>query len=105
MTVTLELENAMQRHAEQAANLMKQLASPARLMILCALVDRELSVNALNKKVALSQSALSQHLARLRHAGLVTWRKDKQTVFYRLQGTEVVQVIGVLKNIYCPEQE
>jgi len=105
MMVSVDLEHAMHKHAGQASQLMKQLSSPARLLILCALVDRELSVNALNKKVSLSQSALSQHLARLRYAGLVAWRKEKQTVFYRLQRTEVLQVLSVLKTIYCPEQE
>lgn len=97
------LENVMQQHAEEAASLMKQLSSPVRLMILCALANAELSVNELNDKVSLSQSALSQHLAKLRSAGLVTTRKDKQTVFYRLAGTEVSQIISVLKTIYCPD--
>lgn len=96
-------ETIMYRHAEDAALLMKQLSSPARLMILCALESAELSVNELNDKVALSQSALSQHLAKLRSAGLVSTRKDKQLVFYRLAGTDVSQVIAVLKSIYCPE--
>jgi len=97
------LEHPMQQYAEQAALLMKQLSSPVRLMILCALDNSELSVNELNDKVALSQSALSQHLAKLRSAGLVTTRKDKQLVFYRLAGTEVSQIIALLKTIYCPE--
>lgn len=94
----------MQKHAEDAALLMKQLSSPVRLMILCALDNAELSVNELNDKVALSQSALSQHLAKLRSSGLVSTRKDKQSVYYRLAGTEVSQIITVLKTIYCPEQ-
>jgi len=97
------LEQAMQAHADQAATLMKQLSSPARLMILCALDEAELSVTEMNNKVPLSQSALSQHLAKLRSAGLVVTRKEKQTVFYRLQGSEVTQIINVLKKIYCPE--
>ena len=96
------LENAMEAHAQEAANLMKELSSSSRLMILCALADSELSVNELNEKISLSQSALSQHLARLRHAGLVSTRKDKQTVFYRLAGTAVIDVINVLRTIYCP---
>jgi len=97
------LESVMKQHAEEAALLMKQLSSPVRLMILCALDNAELSVNELNDKVALSQSALSQHLAKLRSTGLVVTRKDKQSVFYRLAGTEVSQIIAVLKTIYCPE--
>jgi DNA-binding transcriptional ArsR family regulator len=98
------LEIVMKQHAEEAALLMKQLSSPVRLMILCALDNEELSVNELNDKVALSQSALSQHLAKLRSAGLVSTRRDKQSVYYRLAGTEVSQIIAVLKTIYCPEQ-
>lgn len=97
------LENVMKAHAEEAALLMKQLSSPVRLMILCALDNEELSVNELNDKVALSQSALSQHLAKLRASGLVSTRKHKQSVYYRLAGTEVSQVIAVLKTIYCPQ--
>lgn len=100
--MSANLENAMQAHAEEAAMLMKQLSSPARLLILCALVESELAVNELNEKVQLSQSALSQHLAKLREANLVATRKEKQTVFYRLKGSEVIQIMAVLKNIYCP---
>ncbi|WP_438969804.1 ArsR/SmtB family transcription factor [Methylophaga sp.] len=99
------LEQTMQEHAEQAAMLMKQLSSPFRLMILCALVDAESSVNELNDKVDLSQSALSQHLAKLRQSGLVTTRKEKQTVYYRLAGDEIVKIISVLKDIYCPVEK
>jgi len=98
------LENSMQEHAEKAATMLKQMSSPARLMILCALVESEMAVNELNERIQLSQSALSQHLAKLREAKLVSTRKEKQTVFYRLKGKEVIQIIGVLKNIYCPTQ-
>lgn len=88
-------------HASSAAQLLKQLSNPHRLMLLCTLIDGELSVGELNQRVPLSQSALSQHLASLRDAELVATRKDKQQVFYRLNGLEAVQVIRVLKQIYC----
>jgi DNA-binding transcriptional ArsR family regulator len=94
--------NDLQRHAQAAAQLLKALANENRLMILCTLIDGELSVGELNEKVPLSQSALSQHLASLREAGLVSTRKEAQTVFYRLEGDEAVQVITVLQAIYCP---
>lgn len=93
----------MQEHAREAANLLKTLGNEHRLMILCSLIKGELSVGELNEKVALSQSALSQHLAGLREAGLVATRKEAQTVFYRLQGESAIQVISVLQSIYCPE--
>lgn len=93
----------MRAHASEAAALLKQLANENRLMILCALLESEQSVSELNSKVALSQSALSQHLAALRSAELVTTRKEAQHVYYRLKGEAARQVIEVLQAIYCPE--
>jgi ArsR family transcriptional regulator, virulence genes transcriptional regulator len=97
-----QLANAqMQLHATDAANLLKALANENRLMILCTLMSSEMSVGELNEKVPLSQSALSQHLAGLREAGLVSTRKESQVVFYRLCGNEASQIIKVLHTIYC----
>jgi DNA-binding transcriptional ArsR family regulator len=93
---------SMKQHAQAAAALLKALANENRLMILCTLVSKEMSVGELNLQVLLSQSALSQHLAHLREAGLVSTRKEAQTIYYRLQGEEASQVIAVLQSIYCP---
>lgn len=93
----------MQQHAQDAAALLKALANENRLMILCTLMGGEMSVGELNEQVPLSQSALSQHLASLREAGLVSTRKEAQTVFYRLEGDEASKVIAVLQSIYCPQ--
>lgn len=93
----------LQKHAQAAADLLKKMSNPHRLLILCTLAAGELSVTALNQKVPLSQSALSQHLACLRKAKLVQTRKDGQTVYYQLQGDSAIQVIAVLQQIYCPE--
>lgn len=96
----------MQAHAQDAAAMLKALANESRLMILCSLMasneKRELSVSELNSKVPLSQSALSQHLASLREAGLVATRKEAQTVYYTLRGDEAQKIIAVLQSIYCP---
>ncbi len=92
----------MKLHAQAAAALLKALANENRLMILCTLMAGEMSVSELNAVIPLSQSALSQHLAGLREAGLVSTRKESQTVYYRLEGTEASQVIAVLQSIYCP---
>ena len=89
-------------HAKRPSALLKQLSNQHRLMILCSLIDGELSVTELNNRTNLSQSALSQHLASLRNADLVQTRREAQTIFYQLQGTEAIQVIRVLKSIYCP---
>lgn len=101
-TTNLESPQAMQEHARAAANLLKALANENRLMILCTLINGELSVGELNAQVPLSQSALSQHLANLREAELVTTRKEAQTVYYSLQGDEAKKIIAVLQSIYCP---
>lgn len=91
----------MAHHAEQAAQFLKLLANPHRLMILCHLFDGEVCVSDLNRHLPLSQSALSQHLAVLRHSGLVTTRRQKQTIFYSLAGAEVTAVMQVLYAQFC----
>ncbi len=92
----------MQAHAREAANLLKAMANEHRLLIMCTLMDGELCVGELNAKVPLSQSALSQHLASLREAGLVRTRKEAQTVYYSVNGSAASQIIAVLQAIYCP---
>ena len=92
----------MQDHAADAAGLMKALGNESRLMIMCVLAEGEKSVCDLNKRIDLSQSALSQHLALLRRDGLVTTRRQAQTIYYSLVEGPAQQVIGVLHDIYCP---
>lgn len=89
-------------HSGEAAQLLKELSNENRLMICCVLGEQELSVNELNQLIPLSQSALSQHLARLRDAELVSTRREKQTIFYSLCGKGVRPLIATLKTIYCP---
>lgn len=88
--------------AGEAAGLMRALSNEKRLMILCQLGDGELSVSQLLPLVGLSQSALSQHLARLRDEALVATRRDGTTIFYRIAEPAVLKVIAVLAEIYCP---
>lgn len=92
---------AMHEHADEASTLLKALANPQRLRLLCLLVAGELSVGELNRGVDLSQSALSQHLSRLRSEGLVSTRREAQTIYYRLVPGPAQQVIGVLHDCYC----
>lgn len=89
-------------HAAAAAKLLKELGNVNRLMICCALAEQELSVGELNAQVPLSQSALSQHLARMREAGLLVTRKESQAVYYRIADDSALKVIATLKSIYCP---
>ncbi|MDX1732884.1 MAG: metalloregulator ArsR/SmtB family transcription factor [Halioglobus sp.] len=94
---------AMQVHAAEAAALLKKMANESRLLVLCTLVDGEMSVSQLNAVIPLSQSALSQHLAALREAQLVSTRREAQTIYYALNGDEATRVLAVLQSIYCPE--
>ena len=93
----------LERKAGDAAQLLKLLANENRLLILCRLVlARELSVNALAKAVGLSQSALSQHLAKMREEDVLATRRDAQTVYYRIADPNAARVLTLLKDIYCP---
>ena len=92
---------AMVTNAESAAKWLKAIANPYRLMILCLLLHKELSVTELNATVPLSQSALSQHLAVLRAEDLVDTRKSSQIVYYKLKNEQVTQVISILHSRYC----
>ena len=83
-----------------ATNLLKAMANENRLRILCLLDEGELSVSELNARLALSQSALSQHLAILRREGLVTTRRSSQTIYYSLQGNEARTVVETLVTLY-----
>ena len=96
--------NDMQEHAADAAGLMKALGNESRLMILCILAEGERSVGDLNKLVPLSQSALSQQLARLRQQGLVDTRRESQTIYYSLASGPADRVINLLHDIYCGSQ-
>ena len=82
--------------------MLRALSNEKRLMILCQLGEGELSVGQLLPLVGLSQSALSQHLAKLRDEALVSTRRDGTTVFYRIADPDVLKVIAVLAETYCP---
>src|SRR5712672_1128699 len=96
---------ALKKLAEQAgeaAQLLKLLGNEKRLLILCFLAVRgEMTVGELVGVVKLSQSALSQHLARLREDGLVAFRRTSQTLHYRVADKRALRVLQVLKEIYC----
>ena len=91
----------MKMHAMDAASLMKALGNESRLMILCTLVEGERSVGELNEIIPLSQSALSQQLARLRKQGLVDTRREAQTIIYSLAPGPADKVIHLLHDIFC----
>jgi DNA-binding transcriptional ArsR family regulator len=91
----------MKAHAADAAGLMKTLGNEQRLLVLCSLTEGPLTVGELNRRVPLSQSALSQHLAKLREAGLVETRREAQTIHYSLAAGPVTALMATLHDIYC----
>jgi ArsR family transcriptional regulator, virulence genes transcriptional regulator len=91
----------MRHHAGEAAALLRALGNEQRLLILCHLVEGEMSVGELMGRLTLSQSALSQHLAVLREAGLVATRREAQSVIYSMPPGPAQVVIETLHGIYC----
>ena len=91
----------MRSNVLQAEKLLKMLANENRLMILCHLMNGELTVSDLNDRIDISQSALSQHLAKMREDGMVATSKQGLHVFYRISNQEVGLVLQVLHRIFC----
>lgn len=91
----------MREKADEATGLLKALANRNRLMILCQLVEGEQSVGGLAQLLDLRDTVVSQHLGLLRRDGMVTGRRDGQTVYYALRGEAASQVLHTLYTIYC----
>lgn len=94
---------SMKESAQQASALLKAMANENRLMILCYLQDKELSVTELNSYLDLSQSALSQHLAILRRDGLVETRRESQTIFYKVSCGNCQGILKTLYGLFCAD--
>ncbi len=93
----------MQQQAGEAVGLLKALGNPHRLMLLCVLQEKEMTVGEINQRVPISQSSLSQHLAWLRQRDFVSCRRQGQHIYYRLSKEEVRAVIALLYQLYCRE--
>lgn len=91
----------MEAAAKEASTLLKAMSNERRLMILCHLAQGEYSVGTLCDLVGMSQSALSQHLAKLRHDELVSTRREAQTIYYSLNGEAAKRVLDTLYDLYC----
>ena len=95
----------MQASAKTATDLLKLLGHPDRLMVLCQLKGGEQSVGQLAANLDIKQSPLSQHLARMRHEGVVTSRREAQTIYYSINGEEVETLVSVLYELFCNDDE
>jgi DNA-binding transcriptional ArsR family regulator len=91
----------LEASSEEVEEFLKALANSHRLMILCELKDGERSVSALERVVPLAQSALSQHLAKLREGGFVATRREAQTIYYSLADSRVARLMEVLYELFC----
>ena len=95
----------METAAEDVSGVLKLLSNPKRLLILCQLVADEKSVGELARLIGASQVTVSQQLSLLKNTGVVTSRREAQSVFYRLDHDEIRQLIGFLYTTFCPEQK
>lgn len=98
-------QKEMKAQAGAAAGFLKNLANPNRLMILCLLSEGELCVSDIQSHLDISQTALSQHLARLREEGIVTYRRDHRTLYYSILSPHVAEIVGLVYNIYCLKKD
>ena len=97
--------DGLEASAAEAARTLRLLANEQRLLMLCHLVGAgEMNVGSLADAVGLSQSALSQHLAKLREDGLVATRREAQTIYYRLADPKAARVLELLRELYCPPE-
>ena len=89
-------------NAALVADILKAMANQRRLMVLCRLVEQgEMTVGDLADRACLSQSALSQHLARMRDEGLVTFRREGQSLWYRIADPRIETLLATLYQLYC----
>jgi ArsR family transcriptional regulator, virulence genes transcriptional regulator len=93
--------DVMETAADSASNLLKALANRHRLLIICQLIDGERSVGDLAEFLGLRDSTVSQHLALLRKDGLVSARRDAQTIYYSIASDPAREVLTALYRVYC----
>lgn len=103
MTLSQKDQSFLLEGATKAAALLRAVGNEHRLLVLCLLIEHgEMTVGAMLDRVPLSQSALSQHLAKMREEGLVAYRRESQTLHYRIESPDVAKLIATLKTIFCP---
>ena len=90
-----------QEHIEQASRALKSISHPLRLKILCVLGDHEACVQEIVEAVGTSQSNVSQHLAILREKGVLLARKEAHRVFYRVGDERTLQLISMMREVFC----
>lgn len=98
--------DTFEQQTRQAAEFLRTLGNANRLQVLCLLIEHgEMSVGQILTFTQLSQSALSQHLAKMREEGLVNYRRDAQVLYYSLCDDKVAKIVAVLKEMFCPNTQ
>ena len=95
----------MQANVARASTLLKAISNKTRLMIVCLLSDKEMSVGELLEVIPLSQSAMSQHLALLRREKVVKTRREAQSIIYSLSSTQAKVVVDTVHELYCQDSK
>lgn len=90
---------------ERAARALKAMSHPIRLKILCTLGNNELSVQDIVERAGTSQSNISQHLSILRDKNILITRKDANRVYYRIEDSRTLQLIELMRNIFCSQAD
>ena len=99
-------EKALQKKAAELEQMLRVIANQRRLLILCKLLEqREANVALLSRAARLSQSAVSQHLAKMRQAKLVSFRRKSQTIWYRIADSRIEKLFASLERIFCPPRK
>ena len=100
--MTDQVAEPLQDRANEVANILQNLANGRRLFVLCKLHELgEANVSTLAAAAQLSQSALSQHLAKLRAEGLVEFRRESQTLWYRIADPRIGRLLETLHQLFC----
>jgi ArsR family transcriptional regulator len=100
-----DLEKRVQEDVETASRSLKAMSHPLRLMILCKLGEQEFSVQDIVDNVGTSQSNISQHLAILRDKGILSARKSANKVFYKISDLKTLQLIEMMREVFCSHKK
>ncbi|MDA8160804.1 MAG: metalloregulator ArsR/SmtB family transcription factor [Desulfobacteraceae bacterium] len=87
---------------EHVAAMLKTMAHPIRLKILCLLQDKELTVGEIREEVKTTNANVSQHLTILRNKDIISFRKDANFIFNKISDPRILELMATMKNIFCP---
>ncbi|MCB2184702.1 MAG: metalloregulator ArsR/SmtB family transcription factor [Desulfobulbaceae bacterium] len=92
-------------HVESIASMLKTMAHPIRLKILCLLQDREMTVGDLRAEVKTTNANVSQHLSILRNQGIISFRKDANFIYNRINDSRILNLIQTMRTLFCTEED